>query len=144
MSNRITPKSRPRFAVVRRESKRDARCWLVIDRQARKSIFRSFNRSTAAQVAAEHNEIHTPAPRSEWPAWTTDGQWVLTTPEIAPAEAEALEEPSPDDRQWWAAQDDDADDRGTLLASLDSGLSAFLDRVGADSWEEADLAEFRR
>ncbi len=141
--------SKPRFTVRRRESRRDARCWVVVDRRARKLVFRSFNRTTAEQVAAEHNQIFTPAPAGEWPAWTEDGQWVLTTPEIAPAEEQALEEPTADDREWWAQQDADATAADLIavradLAAYDEWVSGLEAQYHATRYEEADLAEFRR
>ncbi len=140
--------ARPRFTVRRKPSRTGRGEWCVIDRQARKVDSRYVYEASARQVAESLSAIeHDRLAGTPWPIESYTSRWTCITPEIAPSEAEAIEEPTAQDRADWAAMSNDdgqGDDHGTLLASLDSGLSAFLDRVGADSWEEADLAEFRR
>jgi len=140
--------SKARFTIRRKPSRSGRGEWCVIDRQARRVDSRYVGQASARMVADSLNQIEADR-RADglWPIESYSDRWTCITPEIEPAEAEALEEPSPADREWWAAESDagQGDDHdGTLLGSLDDNLSAFLDRVGADSWEEADLAEFRR
>ncbi len=141
-------KTRPRFAVRNKPARREpGPCWAVVDRLEGKVTRRFVYKQTAEQVARELNEQHgpipAPNPRDTWPCWTDGDRWACLTPPVAPAEEQALEEPTADDREWWAQQDREAES-DPLLAGFDSPLMAFLDRMGPDSWEEQDVREFAR
>jgi len=151
--------SKPRFVVREKASKSGRGTWAVCDRTTRKVDSRYCYRASAEQVAQSLNDIERDRlAGTPWPIEAYASRWAIVPP-VEPAEASDVDEVDPADRRDWATMSNDAtaqdliDDRewdeaheGTLLASLDSGLSAFLDRLEADYLErdipEPELAEF--
>ena len=157
-STRPAEKTRPRFAVRNKPAKRNpGPCWTIVDRLERKVVRRFVYKASADQVVRELNEKADPIPasarnpRDSWPSWTDSGRWTLVSPEVPPAEERPAEEPSPEDRRWWAAEsegDGQGDDHGPLLADVsDPMLNAYHDRLEAEFFarvEMQDLIEFAR
>ncbi len=151
--NQSTRSPRPRFVVREKASKTGRGTWCVVDRARRRVDSRYINEATARQVAEELSAIERDRLADGlWPLATYSERWTITPP-IPPAETSDVDEVSPQDRRDWAAMSNQGDDvaewdeahHGTLLASLDSGLGAFLDRIEADYLErdipEPELAE---